>query len=80
MKLLVAENTYVTAVPYNSRQRTSHAMTNRKFALIALGPAAVLGYCSFFAYQYREPYLFLAGLAVALGFAAFAWRLVNKRP
>lgn len=55
-------------------------MTNRKFALIALGPAAVLGYCSFFAYQYREPYLFLAGLAVALGFAAFAWRLVNKRP
>ena len=55
-------------------------MTNRKFALIALGPAAFLGYCSFFAYQYRMPYLYVVGLVVAFGFAAFAWRLINKRP
>lgn len=53
-------------------------MKIRELALIAFGPAAVFTYCSYFAYQYRNPYLLLAGLGVALGFGAVAWSHVKK--
>lgn len=53
-------------------------MKIRELALIGFGPVAIFAYCSYFAYQYHNLYLFLGGLAVALGFGAVVWRRVRN--